>query len=140
MKSPQEITPKAAWNLMQEDSKAILIDIRSDMEFLFVGHPKNAIHIPWINEPDWDVNPHFVAEVRKLLLGNIICSDKEHCASVILICRSGNRSLEAGKKLLHAGIKNVFHVDDGFEGELDDEHHRSSINGWRFDGLPWNQC
>ncbi len=140
MSSPKEIAPKTAWEILQNDAQAMLIDIRSDMEFLFVGHPKDAIHIPWINEPDWVVNRHFVAEVRKLLLGNIICSDKTHCAMVILICRSGNRSHEAGKKLLEDGIKNVYHVNTGFEGELNDEHHRSSINGWRFDGLPWNQC
>lgn len=140
MTLPKEMSSKTAWKLLQDDPSAVLIDIRSDMEYLFVGHPVNAVHIPWINEPDWDINPHFTADIRKLLLGNIICSDKEHCATVILICRSGNRSLEAGKKLLQDGIKNVFHINDGFEGSLNDEHQRSTINGWRFDGLPWNQC
>jgi hypothetical protein len=31
-------------------------------------------------------------------------------------------------------------VTHGFEGELNDEHRRNSITGWRFDGLPWEQC
>jgi hypothetical protein len=31
-------------------------------------------------------------------------------------------------------------VDEGFEGELDEHHHRSSTGGWRFRGLPWEQC
>ncbi len=140
MLSPGDISPKDAYKILQEDPRAVLIDIRSDMEFLFVGRPISASHIPWINEPDWVINSHFTAEVRKLLLGNIICSDNEHCATIILICRSGNRSLEAGKKLLAEGLKNIFHIDSGFEGKLNDDHHRSSINGWRFDGLPWNQC
>jgi len=140
MSDPKKISPKAAWKILQDDTHAVLIDIRSDMEFLFVGHPKGAIHIPWINEPDWIINPNFSAEVRKLLLGNVICTDNKHCAMVILICRSGNRSHEAGKTLLEDGLKNIYHIDTGFEGELDDEHHRSSLNGWRFDGLPWNQC
>jgi rhodanese-related sulfurtransferase len=140
MLSLGDISPKDAYKILQKDPRAVLIDIRSDMEFLFVGHPISASHIPWINEPDWVINPHFTAEVRKLLLGNIICSDNEHCATIILICRSGNRSLEAGKKLLAEGLKNIFHIDSGFEGKLNDDHHRSSINGWRFDGLPWNQC
>ena len=26
------------------------------------------------------------------------------------------------------------------EGELDDSHHRSTVSGWRFDQLPWQQC
>jgi len=34
----------------------------------------------------------------------------------------------------------VYNVEHGFEGELDDKHHRSTISGWRFDQLPWQQC
>ena len=55
-------------------------------------------------------------------------------------CRSGKRSLEAGKALVQAGLKAVYHVDEGFEGDLDEDHHRSSKGGWRFRGLPWEQC
>lgn len=35
---------------------------------------------------------------------------------------------------------NIHNVTHGFEGDLDDRHHRGSINGRRFDGLPWEQC
>jgi hypothetical protein len=28
----------------------------------------------------------------------------------------------------------------GFEGELNDQHQRNSLAGWRFNGLPWEQC
>jgi rhodanese-related sulfurtransferase len=117
-----------------------LVDIRSSMEYLFVGHPKGAVHIPWIDEPDWTINPHFVTDIRKLLLGGTVCTIDEGCAPVILICRSGKRSLEAGKALLDAGFVRVYHIDEGFEGELDDHHQRSTLGGWRFHGLPWEQC
>ena len=137
---PRALSPKQAWQLLQDDSRAVLVDIRSSMEFLFVGHPKGAVHVAWIDEPDWDVNPDFVTEIRKLMLGGVVCSEDSGCAPVILICRSGKRSLEAGRTLLDAGMKNVMHIDEGFEGELDDEHHRSSNGGWRFHGLPWEQC
>jgi hypothetical protein len=33
----------------------------------------------------------------------------------------------------------VINVLHGFEGDLDDSDHRSTVNGWRFDGLPWGQ-
>jgi rhodanese-related sulfurtransferase len=138
--SPKGITPKQAWDMVQKDPRALLVDIRSSMEYLFVGHPTGAVHVPWIDEPDWDVNPHFVTDIRKLLLGGVVCDGEEGCAPVILICRSGKRSLEAGRKLLEAGIGQVFHVDEGFEGELDEHHHRSSLGGWRHHGLPWEQC
>lgn len=137
---PKDLAPKQAYQLVHDDPRAVLIDIRSNMEFLFVGHPKGAVHVPWIDEPDWEVNPHFVTEVRQVMLGGVVCEGAEGCAPVILICRSGKRSLDAGKKLLEAGFKEVYHVTEGFEGELDDDHHRSSLGGWRFHGLPWEQC
>ena len=137
---PAELSPNQAAELIQSDPRAVLVDIRSSMEFLFVGHPVGAVHIPWIDEPDWDINPEFVTDVRKLMLGGLSCETEDGCAPVILICRSGKRSHEAGKKLLDAGLKNVYHVNEGFEGELDSNHQRSTVGGWRFRGLPWEQC
>ncbi len=137
---PHSLSAKAAWQLLHDDPRAVLVDIRSTMEYLFVGHPSGAVHIAWIDEPDWTVNPDFVTEIRKLLLGGVVCDAEEGCAPIILICRSGKRSLEAGRALANAGVRNVFHIDEGFEGELDEHHRRSTINGWRFQGLPWEQC
>ena len=134
-----ELTPVEAYEILEKNSKIILVDIRSNMEFLFVGHPKGAIHVPWIDEPDWVVNKNFVKEIRQLMLGGV--SDQtESSPPIILICRSGKRSVDAGNALLEAGIHNVCHVNEGFEGELDSEHRRSSVGGWRYHGLPWEQC
>lgn len=137
---PHSLTPKQAYEIMHSDPRAVLVDIRSTMEYLFVGHAAGSVHVAWIDEPDWTVNPHFVTEIRKLMLGGVVCDAEEGCAPVILICRSGKRSLEAGRVLAESGMKNVFHIDEGFEGELDENHHRSTSSGWRFRGLPWEQC
>ena len=59
---------------------------------------------------------------------------------IILICRSGNRSIDAGHALEEAGFTKVHNVLHGFEGELDENHRRNSGTGWRFEGLPWEQC
>ena len=134
-----EISAKQAFDMLQANPRSLLIDIRSTMEFLFVGHPVGAVHIPWIDEPDWDINPQFVPEVRKLLLGGAVCEDGENCLAIILICRSGKRSKQAGQCLLDAGLQNVYHIDEGFEGELDQQHQRSSLGGWRYHKLPWEQ-
>ena len=139
-KELHNILPKSAAQMIHDDPRAILVDIRSSMEFLFVGHPVGAVHLPWIDEPDWEINPHFVAEVRKLMLGGAVCDVEEGCAPIVLICRSGKRSQEAGKVLIAAGLSNIFHIDEGFEGDLDEAHKRSSVGGWRFHGLPWEQC
>lgn len=133
------LTPAQAYELMQSKPSALLIDIRSNMEYLFVGHPKGAIHIPWIDEPDWEVNPNFVKEIRQLILGGA-CEQGESTPPIMLICRSGKRSIDAGNALLKAGLHNVCQVDEGFEGDRDENYHRGTVGGWRFHGLPWEQC
>jgi rhodanese-related sulfurtransferase len=129
----KQLTPKEAYAFLQEHPQALLIDVRSEIEFLFVGHPVGAIHVSWNDGPDWDENPHFVGEVKKL-------AGHGGERPIVLICRSGNRSASAGEALLAAGFRNVYNVLHGFEGELDEKHHRNSVTGWRCDGLPWQQC
>jgi rhodanese-related sulfurtransferase len=131
----KSLTPKEAFKLLQEHPNALFVDVRSNMEYLFVGHAAGSIHIPWIDEPDWTINPHFVTQVRQAILGGA-----SGAAPVVLICRSGVRSLEAGRALVAAGVKDVYNVTEGFEGALDDKHHRSAVGGWRYHGLPWEQC
>lgn len=134
------ITPAEAWQIVQDNPRALLIDVRSSMEFLFVGHPVGAVHIPWIDEPDWEINKHFSIEIRKLILGGIHENETISSAPIILVCRSGKRSLEAGRKLVEDGMTEIYNIDEGFEGELDENHQRSTVGGWRFRGLPWEQC
>ena len=134
------LTPAQAWKFLEEFPRAVLIDVRSSMEYLFVGHPRGSVHVAWIDEPDWVVNPHFLTEVRKVMLGGIGVEEHRSDAPVLLICRSGKRSLEAGKLLIDNGFKDVYNIAEGFEGELDELHHRSTTGGWRFHGLPWEQC
>lgn len=137
----QQITPKEAYALIEDEPKTLFVDVRSHMEYLFIGHPRGAVNIPWIDEPDWNINPNFVRELRQLTLGGLVHMDVGlQDVPVLLICRSGKRSLEAGALLIHEGFHRVYSVIDGFEGELDDEHHRSTLGGWRFERLPWEQC
>ncbi|MEJ2361011.1 MAG: rhodanese-like domain-containing protein [Gammaproteobacteria bacterium] len=134
------VDSRQAWKLIQENPRSLLVDVRSHMEFLFIGHPVGALNVAWIDEPDWNVNPNFVREIKQLMLGGLAHGEPRENAPVLLICRSGKRSKEAGDLLLREGLTNVYNIADGFEGELDDQHHRSSLGGWRFEGLPWEQC
>ena len=126
----KHLEPTAASSLLKADPQAVLIDCRSEMEYLFVGHPVGAIHVAWNDGVDWEINPHFIGQVKKVASMN---------RPVILICRSGRRSIDAGHALEQAGFSEVYNVLHGFEGELDDHHHRGTRAGWRFDGLPWEQ-
>ncbi|MEE9334983.1 MAG: rhodanese-like domain-containing protein [Granulosicoccaceae bacterium] len=132
------LTPAEAFKLMQDNPSAMLVDVRSDMEFLMIGHPTGAVHVPWIDEPDWIINPDFCKEVRRLLLGR---TGGKHSsdAPIMLICRSGNRSDDAANALQAEGLKNLYVINSGFEGPLDENHRRSTVSGWRYDGLPWEQ-
>ena len=128
----EHLSPKKAFKLICADAEALLIDCRSDSEHFFVGHPVGAIHVAWQDGPDWELNPHFIGEIRRL-------AGHSTTRPVVLICRSGRRSADAGHALEKAGFENVFNVQCGFEGDLEDKHHRGTINGWRHDGLPWQQ-
>jgi rhodanese-related sulfurtransferase len=123
--------PREAYEFLKKTPDAVFVDCRSEMEYLFVGHPVGAIHVAWNDGPNWEINPDFVPHVRKAAAIN---------RPIVLICRSGNRSLDAGQALEEAGFTKVYNVLHGFEGELDEAHHRGSKTGWRFDGLPWEQC
>ena len=134
------ISPQDAYQLCSDDVRTLLIDVRSSMEYLFVGHPVGAVHVPWIDEPDWVINAQFATEVRKLILGGASETDSDDGVHIILICRSGKRSKDAANVLIGAGLTNVYNIEQGFEGELDSDHHRSTQDGWRHAGLPWEQC
>jgi rhodanese-related sulfurtransferase len=126
------LTPKEAFLYLSKHPSAVFIDCRSDAEYFFVGHALESHHVGWYDGPDWELNPNFVAEVTALA-GN------ETAKPVVIICRSGKRSIEAGEALEAAGFSTVFNVLHGFEGDRDERNQRGNLNGWRFDGLPWEQ-
>ncbi len=134
----KEITPLQAWDILQSDRKASLLDVRSSMEYEYVGHPIDALNIPWAEPPDWKVDPDFVDKVRGSLQ-KLHNDEQLHELPVLAISRSGKRSLPAAEALVAAGFKRVFNVAEGFEGDRDNKDHRNTINGWRFHNLPWAQ-
>lgn len=128
----EHLLPKQAHEFVQSNPEALFIDCRSDAEFFFVGHALGAMHVAWYDAPDWDYNPHFVTDVKKLVGHSLE-------RPVILICRSGKRSVEAAEALESAGFQRVYNVLHGFEGDMNPDRQRGKTNGWRFDGLPWEQ-
>lgn len=127
----ENLNPQQTWDFLQQNPNAVLIDVRTKMEHLFVGHPPKAIHIPWKEAPDWQLNPNFVAQVRQVV--------SNPNTPILLLCRSGQRSLEAAAALQASGYTHLINIEEGFEGALDDNKQRGNVNGWRFAGLPWQQ-
>jgi rhodanese-related sulfurtransferase len=75
-------------------------------------------------------NPRFVRELEAKTGKNV---------NILLLCRSGKRSVLAAEAATKAGFSRVFNVLEGFEGEIDDQQHRGGSDGWRLHGLPWIQ-
>ena len=83
----KHLTPQEAQDLLASNPQAVFVDCRSEMEYYFVGHPVGSQHVAWNDGPDWEINPHFVGQVKKVASMN---------RPVVLICRSGQRSIAAG--------------------------------------------
>jgi rhodanese-related sulfurtransferase len=129
----KHLTPLETWDYLQRRHDALFVDVRMEVEYLYVGHPPGVVHVAWYEYPQMHAQPAaFVEQVRREAGGNI---DKP----VVLICRSGKRTVEAGEALEAAGFKEVVNVLHGFEGDLDEHFQRGRMNGWRHDGLPWEQ-
>ena len=135
--------PNAAWQILEEDSSAKLIDVRTRAEWGFVGVPdlkevgQTVIFTEWAIFPDMSVNPQFVAEVIEAL-------GDQTPSKLLFICRSGVRSLRAANAvadhLAECGIEaDCINVAEGFEGDLDPKGHRGGQNGWKARGLAWRQ-
>ena len=128
----KHLPPKDAWQWLQARPETLFVDVRMELEYLYVGHPPSVVHVSWYEYPELAPQPErFVAEVLR--------EAGRRDRPVLPICRSGRRSLEAGKALEDAGFTEVMSVLHGFEGDLDVHFQRSRVNGWRFDGLPWEQ-
>ena len=132
-----DIAPAETWAAIQNDPAAMLVDVRTDAEWNFVGIPdladavKRDVLIPWQVYPSMTVNSHFIEALRK---GGVL---PEH--RVYFICRSGARSLAAAQAAQAAGYPSVFNVADGFEGPVDHHGHRGQAAGWKAASLPWVQ-
>ncbi|HVQ97592.1 MAG TPA: rhodanese-like domain-containing protein [Mycobacterium sp.] len=132
-----DITPEQAWKLLSDNPQAVLVDVRTDAEWRFVGVPdlsslgRDVVYIEW-NRVDGQRNENFLAELAEKVPGE--AEDRP----VVFLCRSGNRSINAAEAATEAGIAPSYNVLDGFEGHLDDVGHRGG-SGWRATGLPWKQ-
>jgi rhodanese-related sulfurtransferase len=131
------VAPTQAWEALKADPTTRLVDVRTDVEWNFVGVPdlneagKQTVLIPWQVFPAMQRNLAFEDTLKQ---AGLTADDR-----IYFICRSGVRSLAAAQAAQAAGFTHVFNVADGFEGPVDADGHRGSSAGWKADGLPWVQ-
>ena len=86
----QKITPEVAKSMIDQDSSIIILDVRRQDEY-DNGHIPNAILIP-----DYEI----------LEKAESILKDKNQ--TILIYCRSGNRSKKAALNLIDLGYKQVY--------------------------------
>jgi rhodanese-related sulfurtransferase len=128
-----DISPQEAFDRLRADPRAVVLDVRTAPEWVFVGVPdvERLVRVSWQVFPTMEVNPRFVEMVKDAG----ISPDMQ----VLCLCRSGARSAHAAQALTAAGYGNCYNIAEGFEGHRDMEGHRGTLNGWKFLGLPWVQ-
>lgn len=134
-----DIDVTAAWDLLGKNGAAVLVDVRSEVEWQLIGKPdlssidKTPIFLQLVTVNG--TNPSFITElIAELELRAVSSGDP-----ILFLCRSGGRSKLAATECTAQGYSQCLNVSEGFEGKLDDKQHRNSIDGWKVAGLPWVQ-
>ena len=132
-----DLSPQESWRLLSEDAGAVLIDVRTQPEWAFVGLPelrslgKSVLPLSWQVFPEMTVNPDFVGALRAAGL--------TEGQPLLFLWRAGVRAAHAAMAATANGFSQAFNVAEGFEGEVDGAGHRGTVDGWKVAGLPWRQ-
>ncbi|EME57250.1 MULTISPECIES: rhodanese-like domain-containing protein [Rhodococcus] len=130
-----DMTPQQAWELLRENPDAVLVDVRTDAEWKYVGVPETSpigrrtVFVEWVRYPNGARNENFVDQLKDAGVTG---------GPIVFLCRSGHRSIAAAEAATAAGLAPSYNILEGFEGGLDAERHRGA-EGWRAAGLPWRQ-
>jgi len=145
------LTPQQAYDMKKANPKGVaLFDVRTRAEAMYVGWPGDAdALVPFVEHPElmteWDDKRHmyklepnqdFVPELERRLKDMGLARD----ATIILICRSGDRSSKAADRLQAAGFGKVYSVAEGVEGDTAKDGAQAGqrvVNGWKNANLPW---
>lgn len=133
-----DVSPQEAWDALQADKTAQLIDVRSAPEWAFAGLPnldsigKQTVTLSWKFYPNFDLNPDFIAKLEQ--------QHPNKSAPLYFLCKTGGRSTDAAIAATQAGYTTAYNVAGGFEGDMNNQRQRGTTSGWKSAGLPWQQA
>ncbi|WP_179402445.1 rhodanese-like domain-containing protein [Burkholderia guangdongensis] len=126
------LLPAEAFELLQLDPSARLVDVRTRAELDWVGRPLvgdgQYVHIEWTRYPGGVPNPDFIAQLQAAM---------QPGTPILFLCRSAARSKLAAVAAMQAGFTKAYDLLEGFEGGKDGEGHRKTVDGWCRHKLPW---
>ncbi|MBM3487886.1 MAG: rhodanese-like domain-containing protein [Alphaproteobacteria bacterium] len=132
-----DVDARRAWDMLEKDPAAVLVDVRTRAEWEFVGIPaleplgRQPVLVEWHGYPNTGTNPAFAKE----LAAKGVTADR----TVLFLCRSGGRSASAAAAMTAAGYARCYNIAGGFEGPPGSDRHRGRVDGWKALGLPWIQ-
>ena len=115
-------------NFLETNPNSVVLDVRTEEEWNGVGKPdaeslnSKTFFISLLLGPDRQKNENFVKDFLQKKI-----SKKNN---ILVICRSGLRSMAAAKLLQQEGYKNLVNISDGFEG------NPATGDGWKKSNLP----
>lgn len=133
-----DVSPAEAWNELSRSANAQLIDVRTQAEWSFAGVPtlealdKNVRTISWKFYPNFELNPRFIEQLEAAV--------PDKTAPLFFVCKTGGRSTDAAIAATAAGYTHAYNVAGGFEGDINQNHQRGQVNGWKAAKLPWHQA
>ena len=122
------VTPAEAWQLHQAGA-ARIIDVRTEPEWLYVGHVPHTQLVPWRQFRAQQPDPQFLQN---------LAAAADPAQPVLFLCRSAQRSHQAANLAAQHGWR-AYNILEGFEGDKDASGQRNTCGGWRHAGLPWYQ-
>ena len=123
-----DVTPVEAYRLFSEFG-AKIIDVRSAMEYDYIGRIPGSSLVVWKHLPSGEMNDNFLPQLQERAAPDDV---------VLFLCRSGVRSQAAAAAATRAGYQHAYNILEGFEGDLNTQQRRGDT-GWRKAGVPWIQ-
>lgn len=133
-----DVSPAEAWSSLSSNPLAQLVDVRTQAEWAFAGIPlldsisKNVKMISWKFYPNFDLNPKFVEQLEAAV--------PDKTTPLYFLCKTGGRSADAAIAATAAGYSQCYNIEGGFEGDINSNHQRGQISGWKAARLPWQQA
>ncbi len=107
-----QISAAEAVQMLSDDDRAVLVDVRTEAEWTNVGVPDAAALGRPVRFVSWTLaggvgNPYFLDQATDGLAPD---------TPLLLLCRSGGRSQAAAEALLASGFTSPHNIVGGFEG------------------------
>ena len=134
--------------MMKNMDKALFVDVRTPSELNYLGATTVMDKlVPWVfmDTTGWNAKKHrykrrsnenFVKDMDAALKQKGLGKND----TVILICRSGDRSAAAVNLLAKNGYTHVYTIVHGYEGDkakTGKNKGKRLVNGWKNSGMPW---